>query len=40
MDFLYLEFQAHLGVQPTDLGGVVYHVAGQAAVWQKGLLFV
>ena len=35
MDFLYLEFQAQLGVQPTDLGGVVYHVAGQAAARQK-----
>lgn len=40
MDFLFLEFQVQLGSQPTDLGGLVYHVAGQAAVRQKGLLFV
>jgi hypothetical protein len=35
MDFLFLEFQAQLGVQPTGLGGLVYHVTGQAAVRQK-----
>ena len=40
MDFLFLEFQAQLGVQPTGLGGLVYHVTGQAAARQKGLLFV
>lgn len=40
MDFLYLDFQAQLGVQPTGLGGLVDGVAGQAAVRQKGLLFV
>ena len=36
MDFLFLEFQAQLGVQPTGLGGLVYHVTGQAAIRQKG----
>ena len=35
MDFLFLEFQAQLAVQPTGLGGLVYHVAGQAATQQK-----
>lgn len=40
MDFLFLEFQSQLGVQPTGLGGLVYHVTGQAAARQKGLLFV
>lgn len=36
MDFLYLDFQAQLGVQPTDLGGLVDGVTGQAAARQKG----
>ena len=35
MDFLFLEFQAQLGVQPTGSGGLVYHVTGQAAAQQK-----
>ena len=35
MDFLFLEFQVQLGVQPTDLGGLVDGVAGQTAVQQK-----
>jgi hypothetical protein len=37
MDFLFLEFPAQLGVQPTGLGGLVDGVAGQTAVRQKGL---
>lgn len=40
MDFSFLKFQAQLGIQPTDLGGLVDGVAGQAAAQQKGLLFV
>ena len=35
MDFLFLEFQAQLGVRPTGLGGLVDGVAGQAAARQK-----
>lgn len=35
MDFLFLEFPAQLGVQPTGLGGLVDGVAGQTAVRQK-----
>jgi len=36
MDFLFLDFQAQLGIRPTDLGGLVDGVTGQTAVWQKG----
>ena len=36
MDFLFLEFQAQLGIRPTDLGGLVDGVTGQAAARQKG----
>lgn len=36
MDFLFLEFQAQPGIRPTGLGGLVYHVTGQAAARQKG----
>jgi len=36
MDFLYLDFQAQLGIRPTGLGGLVDGVAGQTAVRQKG----
>ena len=35
MDFLFLEFQAQLGVLPTGLGGLVDGVAGQTATQQK-----
>jgi hypothetical protein len=33
---LFLEFQAQPGIRPTDLGGLVDGVAGQAAARQKG----
>jgi hypothetical protein len=36
MDFLFLEFQAQPGIQPTGLGGLVDGVAGQTAARQKG----
>lgn len=36
MDFLYLDFQAQLGIRPTGLGGLVDGVAGQIAAQQKG----
>lgn len=39
MDFLFLEFQAQLGIRPIGLGGLVYHVIGQTVAQQKGLLF-
>ena len=35
MDFLFLEFQAQLGIRPTGLGGLVDGVTGQAAARQK-----
>jgi len=36
MDFLFLDFQAQLGIRPIGLGGLVDGVPGQAAARKKG----